>query len=60
MRIRKNKLLNSVLTAVIKISMYRVYNPNSGEHHFIWNTNEITILKRGGWCYECISWYTLG
>lgn len=44
--------------SVPKISIFRVYNPNSGEHHFTLNSNEITMLKRAGWRYEGVAWLT--
>lgn len=37
--------------------MYRLYNPNSGEHFYTANTNERDLLKRVGWNDEGIGWY---
>lgn len=38
------------------ISMYRMYNPNSGEHFYTQNTYERDHLRRVGWNYEGIGW----
>lgn len=46
------------VVSVPKISIFRVYNPNSGEHHFTLNSNEINMLKRAGWRYEGVAWLT--
>lgn len=37
-------------------SMYRLYNPNSGEHFYTASTSERDELKRVGWSYEGIGW----
>ena len=37
-------------------SMYRLYNPNSGEHFYTANTSERDNLKRVGWVYEGVGW----
>ena len=37
--------------------MYRLYNPNSGEHFYTSNTAERTNLVKAGWMYEGIGWY---
>lgn len=37
--------------------MYRLYNPNSGEHFYTANTHERDLLKRVGWRDEGIGWY---
>ena len=37
--------------------MYRLYNPNSGEHFYTANTHERDLLKRVGWSDEGIGWY---
>jgi hypothetical protein len=36
--------------------MYRLYNPNSGEHFYTANTAEKDHLVSVGWIYECIGW----
>jgi len=41
--------------AVVSIPIYRVYNPNSGEHLHTMNSNEKDYLVRLGWRYEGIS-----
>lgn len=38
------------------INMYRMYNPNSGEHFYTANTNERDHLTGLGWNYEGIGW----
>ena len=37
-------------------SMYRLYNPNSGEHFYTANTSERDNLRRVGWVYEGVGW----
>lgn len=37
--------------------MYRVYNPNSGEHFFTSNSQERQALINAGWINEGIGWY---
>lgn len=39
-------------------TLLRVYNPNSGEHHYTENTNERNHLVKVGWRNEGISWET--
>ena len=41
--------------AAVSIPIYRVYNPNSGEHLHTMNSNERDYLVRLGWRYEGIS-----
>lgn len=36
--------------------MYRMYNPNSGEHFYTANRNERDMLVSKGWRYESIGW----
>lgn len=38
-------------------AIYRIYNPNSGEHFFTGNIDEKNHLVRNGWRYEGIAWY---
>lgn len=40
-----------------KGEMYRLYNPNSGEHFYTGDTNEKDQLTSMGWKYEGIGWY---
>lgn len=37
--------------------MYRLYNPNSGEHFYTANSAERDNLKRLGWSLEGVAWY---
>ena len=39
------------------IPMYRMYNPNSGEHFYTSNYSEIVNLGQAGWQYEDVAWY---
>ena len=43
-------------TAARPISMYRLYNPNSGEHFYTSNESEKNNLVSLGWKYEGIGW----
>lgn len=36
--------------------VYRLYNPNSGRHHFTINSDERDSLMRHGWDYEGVGW----
>ncbi len=38
--------------------MYRLYNPNSGEHFYTKDLNERNQLVTVGWDYEGIAWWT--
>ncbi|MDE5757475.1 MAG: leucine-rich repeat domain-containing protein, partial [Allobaculum sp.] len=38
--------------------MYRLYNPNSGEHFYTRNSNEKNQLSSIGWKYEGVAWYS--
>lgn len=40
--------------------MYRLYNPNSGEHFYTENGTESDHLETIGWRYEGIGWYNEG
>ncbi len=42
---------------IVKISMYRLYNPNSYEHFYTGNAKEKDALVKMGWKYEGIGWY---
>lgn len=37
-------------------SMYRLYNPNSGEHFYTASINECNSLRIAGWRYEGVGW----
>lgn len=39
--------------------IYRVYNPNSGEHFYTKNANEKNMLVSLGWRYEGVAWSAL-
>ncbi len=41
---------------VANVSMYRLYNPNSGEHFYTADVNEKNNLVSVGWKYEGIGW----
>lgn len=36
--------------------MYRLYNPNTGEHHYTGSTEERETLELAGWQYEGVAW----
>jgi hypothetical protein len=38
------------------VSMYRLYNPNSGEHFFTGNVSEMQMLSAIGWNFEGVAW----
>ncbi|MBR4457198.1 MAG: hypothetical protein IKS32_13425 [Solobacterium sp.] len=38
--------------------LYRMYNPNTGEHFFTANAKERDILKEAGWKYEGVAFHT--
>jgi len=38
-------------------SLYRLYNPHSGEHFYTDSWGEVTNLKKAGWTYEGLGWY---
>ena len=46
----------SVVQADSWQDMYRLYNPNSGEHFYTANTNEKSHLQKAGWRYEGVGW----
>lgn len=37
-------------------AMYRLYNPNSGEHFYTASVAERDTVKKAGWRYEGIGW----
>lgn len=37
--------------------MYRLYNPNSGEHFYTGSAEERAMLVEAGWHYEDIGWF---
>ncbi len=48
--------VDSQKTNASYVYMYRLYNPNSGEHFYTKNQNERDHLKGLGWHYEGIGW----
>ena len=42
--------------ATTYVSMYRLYNPNSGEHFYTANAGERDNLVKVGWRYEGVAW----
>ena len=40
-------------------NMYRLYNPNTGEHFFTADSSERDKLKKLGWRYEGIAWLSV-
>ena len=50
----KVTVAKEVLTPV---SMYRLYNPNTGEHFYTGSTDELHNLRKIGWIFEGIGWF---
>ena len=44
------------IRATIMKDMYRMYNPNSGEHFYTADINERNDLISYGWNYEAVGW----
>ena len=44
------------ITVAYKEEMYRLYNPNSGEHFYTSDWREVTGLTELGWRYESVGW----
>lgn len=44
-------------TVQIAVPMYRLYNPNSGEHFYTASVSEKNNVVKAGWKYEGIGWY---
>ena len=38
------------------VKMYRLYNPNSGEHFYTSSKEEKNVLIKAGWTYEGVGW----
>ena len=53
---------NSLTTAANALQdeavMYRLYNPNTGEHFYTSSQSELVNLSKAGWNYEGTSWYS--
>jgi hypothetical protein len=41
-----------------KTPVYRLYNPNAGDHHYTTSAGEKDSLVKAGWNYEGIGWYS--
>lgn len=41
------------------VANYRLYNQNSGEHHYTTSAAEKNNLVKVGWKYESIGWYAV-
>ncbi len=52
-----NKTLQEIKTSDGSIPMYRLYNPNSGEHFYTSNYYEVVNVVGAGWSYEQVAWY---
>jgi hypothetical protein len=39
------------------LAMYRLYNPNSGEHFYTASASERDATAAAGWTYEGVGWY---
>ncbi len=50
-------ITDALKSLVKRVAMYRLYNPNSGEHFYTSNTGERDNLVKLGWNYEGIGWY---
>lgn len=48
--------LNFTVTNEDNVAMYRLYNPNSGEHFYTADAKERDALQVAGWTYEMIGW----
>ncbi|EGP5708903.1 glycosyhydrolase [Enterococcus faecium] len=54
--LQQGQMSRSARSTVKTIPMYRMYNPNSGEHFYTQDTGERDNLRRIGWNYEGIGW----
>lgn len=54
---RGNAPTEPVTTEDGTIPMYRVYNPNSGEHFYTSSYGELRSICDVGWSYEGVAWY---
>ncbi len=48
------------ISVEVYANVYRLYNPNSGEHFFTVNNEERDWLTSLGWKYEGVAWYAPG
>ncbi|MBR4456243.1 MAG: hypothetical protein IKS32_08460 [Solobacterium sp.] len=49
----------SILEKLEEIEVYRMYNPNSGEHFYTSSKAEKEALEKAGWKYEGIAFHSL-
>lgn len=49
--------ISQVPTVQDAAAMYRLYNPNSGEHFYTSSLSERNNVIKAGWRYEGIAWY---
>ncbi|MCR4949998.1 MAG: hypothetical protein K6A40_01605 [Solobacterium sp.] len=54
---KKIKLIVKTAQEMEPVPMYRLYNPNSGEHFYTAKAAEKNALVTYGWKYEGIGWY---
>lgn len=47
---------NNIFNPTSTNDVYRMYNPNSGEHFYTMNFYEVTSLQNSGWHYEGVGW----
>ncbi|MDO4404157.1 MAG: transglutaminase domain-containing protein [Atopobiaceae bacterium] len=52
----KSRTTTFTITKATKQDMYRLYNPNSGEHFYTANADEKNYLASIGWKYEGVGW----
>jgi subtilisin family serine protease len=50
-------VLTKTVTVVSRLPMYRLYNPNSGEHFYTASSTERDGLVKVGWTSEGTGWY---
>ena len=46
------------VSATSNTPVYRLYNPNTGDHHYTTGASEKDFLSGHGWRYEGIGWYS--
>lgn len=54
--VQTTKVPTKAKAVVQDVPVYRIYNPNSGEHFYTMNGYERDMLKGVGWRYEGIGW----
>lgn len=45
------------VTVMDAFDIYRMYNPNSGEHFYTKEYQENIVLQSAGWIFESVGWY---